>query len=104
MGQRALVLSSVVLAGACAIGPGASPGTGTVSALPATSSDTSVPVTTQTTAPLSPTSPSVTAGTIVTTTYGHWEAGQEPYILSVRFKMAELDKLYRAKLQGGKRP
>ncbi len=29
--------------------------------------------------------------TIVTTTYGHWTEGQEPYIVSVRFKLAELD-------------
>jgi len=32
-------------------------------------------------------------GTIVATTYGHWEQGKNPYILSVRFKMAELDAL-----------
>lgn len=32
-------------------------------------------------------------GTIVTTTYGHWEAGAEPYILSVRFRLEELDRL-----------
>jgi hypothetical protein len=31
-------------------------------------------------------------GSFVTTTYGHWEAGAEPYIVSVRFKLAELDK------------
>ncbi len=30
-------------------------------------------------------------GTFVATTYGHWEAGKEPYILSVRFKLAEFD-------------
>ncbi|RMF38733.1 MAG: exo-alpha-sialidase [Planctomycetota bacterium] len=30
-------------------------------------------------------------GTIVTTTYGHWESGQEPYILCVRISGAELD-------------
>lgn len=30
-------------------------------------------------------------GTIVTTTYGHWAEGQEPYILSVRLKLEELD-------------
>ena len=28
-------------------------------------------------------------GTFVTTTYGHWEAGAEPYILSVRFRLEE---------------
>jgi hypothetical protein len=32
-------------------------------------------------------------GTFVTTTYGHWEAGTEPYIVSVRVTMAELDRL-----------
>ena len=30
-------------------------------------------------------------GTIVTTTYGHWEAGKEPFIVSVRLKLKELD-------------
>jgi len=34
-------------------------------------------------------------GTFVTTTYGHWEEGQMPYILCVRFTMAELDALAR---------
>jgi hypothetical protein len=29
--------------------------------------------------------------TIVTTTYGHWTAGESPYIVSVRLKLAELD-------------
>ncbi|MCA9319085.1 MAG: exo-alpha-sialidase [Planctomycetes bacterium] len=32
-------------------------------------------------------------GTIVTTTYGHWEAGESPYILSLRFSLGELDRL-----------
>jgi hypothetical protein len=32
-------------------------------------------------------------GTFVTTTYGHWEAGAQPYIVSVRLTMAELDRL-----------
>lgn len=32
-------------------------------------------------------------GTFVTTTYGHWDQGQAPYILSVRFKLEELDAL-----------
>jgi hypothetical protein len=31
--------------------------------------------------------------TFVTTTYGHWEAGEAPYILSIRFKLSELDEL-----------
>lgn len=30
-------------------------------------------------------------GTIVTTTYGHWAAGEMPYIVSVRLKLDELD-------------
>jgi hypothetical protein len=30
-------------------------------------------------------------GTFVTTTYGHWTAGEPPYIVSVRFTLAELD-------------
>jgi hypothetical protein len=34
-------------------------------------------------------------GTIVTTTYGHWTKGEPPYILSVRFTLAELDALAR---------
>ena len=34
-------------------------------------------------------------GTFVATTYGHWTKGQQPYILSVRFKLAELDALAR---------
>lgn len=34
-------------------------------------------------------------GTFVVTTYGHWEKDVQPYILSVRFKMDELDKKFR---------
>ena len=30
-------------------------------------------------------------GTFVATTYGHWTAGEEPYIVSVRFKLEEID-------------
>lgn len=30
-------------------------------------------------------------GTFVTTTYGHWTEGEAPYIVSVRFKLPELD-------------
>jgi len=33
--------------------------------------------------------------TFVVTTYGHWTEGEEPYILSVRFKLAELDAMAR---------
>lgn len=32
-------------------------------------------------------------GTFVCTTYGHWIEGEEPYILSVRFKLEELDDM-----------
>ena len=32
-------------------------------------------------------------GTFVTTTYGFWTAGEQPYIVSVRITMAELDRL-----------
>ncbi len=32
-------------------------------------------------------------GTLVTTTYGHWIAGEEPFVVSVRLKLAELDTL-----------
>ena len=31
--------------------------------------------------------------TFVITTYGHWDRGEEPYILSVRLKLSELDAL-----------
>jgi hypothetical protein len=32
-------------------------------------------------------------GTFVTTTYGHWTKGESPYIVSVRFKLTEIDIL-----------
>lgn len=32
-------------------------------------------------------------GTFVTTTYGHWTTGEKPYIMSVRFKLQELDEI-----------
>jgi hypothetical protein len=32
-------------------------------------------------------------GAFVATSYGHWQAGQEPYIVSVRFTLPELDIL-----------
>ena len=32
-------------------------------------------------------------GTIVTTTYGHWAPGEQPWIVSVRLKLEELDAL-----------
>jgi len=36
-------------------------------------------------------------GTFVTTTYGHWIEGQSPFIMSVRFKMEEIDAKARSK-------
>ena len=36
-------------------------------------------------------------GTFVTTTYGHWTKGKSPYIVSVRFKLTELDILAKKK-------
>jgi len=35
-------------------------------------------------------------GTFVATSYGHWTKGQMPYIVSVRFKIEELDKKFAA--------
>jgi len=35
-------------------------------------------------------------GTFVTTTYGHWEQDKAPYILSVRFKLDELDVMAKS--------
>ena len=32
-------------------------------------------------------------GTFVTTTYGHWTPGEEPYVVSIRLTMEELDAL-----------
>ncbi len=32
-------------------------------------------------------------GTLVTTTYGHWDENEQPYILSVRLKLDELDAM-----------
>ena len=32
-------------------------------------------------------------GTFVTTTYGHWIKGEEPFIVSIRFKLNELDAI-----------
>lgn len=36
-------------------------------------------------------------GTFVVTTYGHWEKDKEPYILSIRFKVEELDRKLKIK-------
>jgi lysophospholipase L1-like esterase len=32
-------------------------------------------------------------GTIVSTTYGHWDEGKQPYIRTVRFKIEDIDRL-----------
>jgi hypothetical protein len=40
-------------------------------------------------------------GTMVTTTYGHWTTNQQPYIVSVRLKLSELDD--RSKSASSKR-
>jgi hypothetical protein len=32
-------------------------------------------------------------GTFVLTTYGHWEMNEEPYIVSIRLKLEELDEI-----------
>lgn len=34
-------------------------------------------------------------GTFVTTSYGHWTAGEQPYVVSIRLRLAELDELAR---------
>jgi hypothetical protein len=36
-------------------------------------------------------------GTFVATTYGHWAEGKPPYIVSVRFTLAELDTMAKAR-------
>jgi hypothetical protein len=36
-------------------------------------------------------------GTFVTTTYGHWEKDKQPYIISIRFNLNELDKKLKTK-------
>ncbi len=41
-------------------------------------------------------------GTFVTTTYGHWDRGALPYILSVRFTLSELDRIARGTSSIGK--
>jgi hypothetical protein len=40
-------------------------------------------------------------GTFVLTTYGHWQEGEAPYILSVRLKLAETDALLRKQSKAG---
>ena len=37
-------------------------------------------------------------GTIVTTTYGHWTQGEQPYIVTLRLNMKELDTLAEKKI------
>jgi len=41
-------------------------------------------------------------GTFVTTTYGHWVAGAEPYLVSMRLTLAELDRLAAAAARPGR--
>ena len=41
-------------------------------------------------------------GTFVTTTYGHWTEGAQPYIVSTRFTLAELDRLAHGKARNGR--
>ncbi|MDP6504871.1 MAG: sialidase family protein, partial [Planctomycetota bacterium] len=36
-------------------------------------------------------------GTLVTTTYGHWQKGKAPYIMSVQLKLEELDRMAEGK-------
>ena len=43
-------------------------------------------------------------GTFVATTYGHWTPGEKPYIVSVRFTLAEIDALAKAQSARLKRP
>jgi hypothetical protein len=38
-------------------------------------------------------------GTFVTTTYGHWVEGEEPFIVSVRFTLEELDRRLAAEAE-----
>ncbi len=35
-------------------------------------------------------------GTFVSTTYGHWAKGEQPYILSVRFRIRDLDQMAKS--------
>lgn len=35
-------------------------------------------------------------GTIITTTYGHWIAGESPYVVSVRLQLSELDEIAKS--------
>ena len=44
-----------------------------------------------------PTVEILTDGTIVTTTYGHWEKNAKPYIVSIRLRLDELDKKAKSK-------
>ena len=36
-------------------------------------------------------------GTFVITTYGHWVKGEEPFIVSVRFQLSEIDRLAKVR-------
>lgn len=43
-------------------------------------------------------------GTFLLTTYGHWAKGEPPYIISVRFKLDEIDRLAAAAISPAGRP
>lgn len=43
-------------------------------------------------------------GTFLLTTYGHWAAGEPPYIISVRFKLDEIDRLAGIRTSSDSRP
>ncbi len=38
-------------------------------------------------------------GAIVTTTYGHWVKGEQPFVVSVRLRLSELDSRIPGKHQ-----
>jgi hypothetical protein len=43
-------------------------------------------------------------GTVVVTTYGHWVQGEQPFIMSVRLKLAETDRLLKTQRRQQGRP
>jgi hypothetical protein len=42
-------------------------------------------------------------GTLVATTYGHWTSGEQPYILSVRWRLKETDRILERSLKAASR-
>jgi hypothetical protein len=42
-------------------------------------------------------------GTLVATTYGHWTAGEQPFILSVRWQLRETDRMLKQAPTGASR-